>query len=130
MNKVILTGNTTKDIELRTTPSGKSVCGFTIAVTGRKNKEGERRTDFIDCSAFGATAELLVKYVKKGNKIGVIGELQKDEYTAQDGTKRYPVRVLVSEVEFMGGKKTENNEPQKPADVNEFDYIDDEDMPF
>lgn len=130
MNKVILTGNTTKDIELRTTPSGKSVCGFTIAVTGRKNKEGERRTDFIDCSAFGATAELLTKYVKKGNKIGVIGELQKDEYTAQDGTKRYPVRVLVNEVEFMGGKKAENNEAQKPVDENEFEYVDDEDMPF
>lgn len=69
----------------------------------------------------------MTKYVKKGNKIGVIGELQKDEYIAKDGTKRYVVRVLVSEVEFLGGGE---NKSEKPPQQNEYESIDDDDLPF
>ena len=129
MNKVFISGNTTKDIELKTAPTGVSFCHFTLAVTGWKNKDGERRTDFIDCTAFNKTAERLVKYVKKGDKIYVIGELQKNDYTASDGTKRYTTKVIINEVEFMGGKKeSSNNAPANTrADWND---VDDDDIPF
>ena len=131
MNKVLLTGNITKDTELKTTEKGTSYCQFTLALNGRKNADGERRVDFIDCVAWGKTAELIAKYTQKGNKLGVIGELQKDDYTAQDGTKRYVTKVNVQEVEFLSSKQKEQEKQSKTANYNDFfGAIDDDDMPF
>lgn len=128
MNKVLLTGNITKDTELRTTQNGTSYCQFTIALNGRKNADGERRVDFIDCVSWGKTAELIAKYTNKGNKLGVIGELQKDEYTGKGGAKRYVTKVNVQEVEFLSSKQKEQAET---ANFNGFGgAIDDGDMPF
>ena len=118
MNKIILVGRTTKEIELRTTASGKTTTSFCIAVDRRANKS----TDFIDCIAWGKTAELLRDYVRKGEKIGIEGSLQTRTYEDKNGNKRKAVEVLVDSMEFLEPKNqapaetTEPTEPVAPAE--------------
>ena len=90
MNKVILIGNLTKDPELSTTTGGISVCRFTVAV-GRKyaNSEGERETDFINIVVWRNLADNCHKFLKRGSKVAVVGNIQNRSYDANDGTKRY-----------------------------------------
>ena len=88
MNRVWLTGRTTKDIELRYTIGGTpiAVTRFTLAVDRRKTKDGNQEADFVNCQAWGKTAELLEKYVHKGNKIGVLAIIFKVRvYVAKPG---------------------------------------------
>ena len=113
MNRIILTGRTTKDIELRTLDSGRVTTSFCIAVDRRINKTA----DFIDCVAWGKTAELLRNYVTKGEKIGIEGSLQTRQYEDKNGNKRKAVEVLVDSVEFLEPKNqapTENVAPAEP----------------
>lgn len=131
MNKVILKGNLTKDIELQTTNNGTSVTKFTVAVQRRfANADGERETDFINCVAWRNTAEFLGKYFSKGKQIIVCGAIQTRTYEADDGTKRYITEVLVDEVDFCGKAdagaeaKATSKDDLKPIDV------DDNDLPF
>ena len=127
MNKVILIGNLTKDIELQTTNSGVSVGKFTLAV-GRRfaNANGDKETDFINIVVWRELAENCAKYLSKGRKCAVVGELQTRSYDAQDGTKRYITEVNASEVEFLGGKQNEDN-AGSPPNNNELQPIDDND---
>jgi single-strand DNA-binding protein len=105
MNKCELTGNLTKDPELKTTTSGLSVCNFTIAVSRRfKNQNGEREADFIPVVAWKQTAEFVAKYLRKGNRAGVVGSIQTRSYDAQDGTRRYVTEVIADEVESLTPK--------------------------
>lgn len=131
MNKVILIGNLTKDIELQTTNSGVSVGKFTLAI-GRRfaNANGDRETDFINIVVWRELAENCAKYLGKGRKCAVVGELQTRSYDAQDGTKRYVTEVNASEVEFLGGKQSEDGANNAPS--NDLQPIDDEDntLPF
>lgn len=99
MNRVFLIGRTTKDIELRTTSGGKTYIQFTLAVN--RIKEG---TDFINCVAWNATAELMEKYVLKGEQVGVVGRIQTRNYE-KDGKTVYVTEVVVDEVEFLGGNR-------------------------
>lgn len=117
MNKIILVGRTTKEIELRTLDSGKVTTSFCIAVDRRANKS----TDFIDCIAWGKTAELLSEYVIKGEKIGIEGSLQTRTFEDKNGNKRKAVEVLVDSMEFMESKiqvreTTAPAEPVAPAE--------------
>lgn len=121
MNRVILIGRTTKDIELRYTNNEKAVARFTIAVN-RKVQDG---ADFINCVAWGKTAELLDKYVKKGHRVGIIGRIQTGSYD-KDGKKVYTTDVVAEEVEFLeasGEKKTEVKQ-------TETGFVEDEGLPF
>ena len=87
MNKVILIGNLTKDPELSTTTSGISVCRFTVAVSRRfTNSEGERETDFINIVVWRNLADNCHKFLRKGSKAAVIGNIQTRSYDAQAGT--------------------------------------------
>ena len=87
MNKTFLIGNLTKDVDLRTTQSGKSVASFTIAVNRRfKDKEGEKQTDFFSIIAWGQLGEMCGRYLAKGRKVAVVGELQTRSYE-KDGMK-------------------------------------------
>ena len=105
MNKVILIGNLTKDPELTTTTSGISVCRFTLAVSRRfTNSEGERETDFINIVVWRNAADNCHKFLRKGSKAAVVGNLQTRSYDAQDGTKRYVTEVVAEEVEFVGSR--------------------------
>ena len=118
MNKVILTGNLTKDVELSETNSGIKVARFTLAVQRRfANADGEREADFINIIVWRTQAENCHKFLKKGSKCAVVGRIQISSYEAQDGTKRYVTEVVADEVEFVGSKYVANkniNETSAP----------------
>ena len=105
MNKLYLIGNVTQDIELSETESGVSLCRFSLAVNrSYKNAEGERDTDFFTCTAWRGQAETLAKYVKKGNKLAVVGSVELRNYEDKEGVKRLSVDVVVEDVEFLTPK--------------------------
>ena len=125
MNSVVLTGRITKDLELRTTTSGKSVCNFDIAV----NRMGEG-ADFINCQVWGAQAENLCKYQSKGSLIAISGALTVDRYENDKGETRYKTYVLVRNVEFLSSKSTEQTSgPEKSKSEIVRDLMNDKD-PF
>lgn len=134
MNKVILIGNLTKDIDLAETSSGLSVARFSIAVSRRfANADGERETDFFNCVAWRGLAENLAKYCKKGNKVAVAGSLQNRSYEAKDGVKRTVTEIVADEVEFLTSKAAEESTERKPAKGKEMEQMSiDEtgDLPF
>ena len=115
-NLVILTGRLTKDPELKHGASGTAYCKFTLAVNRMKKDDP---ADFIFCSAFGKTAELIAEYVKKGHQLGVQGRLQQDTYE-KDGEKISKTGVTVDKIEFLENNKTESttSEPKKSNKVN------------
>lgn len=104
MNKVIITGRTTKDIELKVTPTGTNVATFSVAVK-RAFKDNE--SDFFECVAYSKTAELISEYVKKGDLVGLEGRLQARNYTNKEGRKVYVTEIIVENVEFLQSKKQE-----------------------
>ena len=105
MNKVILVGNLTRDPEYRTTPSGATVCTFSIAVQRRfANQQGVREADFINCVAWRQQADFVHRFFTKGRRIGVVGSLQTRTYDAQDGSKRYVTEVVCDECEFVDSR--------------------------
>lgn len=134
MNKVILVGNLTKDPEMTTTASGKSICRFTIAVQRRyTNENGEREADFLNIVTFNTQAENCYKYLEKGRKCGVVGSIQTRTYEAQDGSKRYATEIMAEEVEFLGSKPEEENGGSKTSGKNDtmkFEPIEDSNLPF
>lgn len=104
-------GNLTKDPDVRSTGSGVSVCSFRIAVTRRfGGQSGERVSDFFDVVAWRNLAELCGKYLAKGRKVAVIGELQTRTYDAKDGTKRYVTEIIADEVEFLSPRSQEGGD--------------------
>lgn len=106
MNSVNLIGRLSNSPEIRHTTSNQIVCRFTLAVTRRfKNSEGDYEADFINCVAFGKTAELIGNYVEKGDLLGIDGRIQTGSYTAQDGSKRYTTDVVVENITFINTKK-------------------------
>lgn len=105
MNKVILLGRLTRDPELRTTPSGVSVCSFSVAVNRRFAKEGQQTADFINCVAWRQTAEFISKYFTKGRMIGVVGSLTTGRYE-KDGQTHYTTDVTVDEAYFADSKNS------------------------
>lgn len=109
MNKAVVVGRLTKDVELKTTAGGVSVCSFTIAVNRRfKNAEGNYDADFINCVAWRSQAEFLSKYFAKGSMVGIAGSIQTRSYDS-DGHKVWVTEVVADEVSFVGSKKDEAN---------------------
>lgn len=109
LNKAILMGRITHDLEIKTTPSGSSVLSFTIAVD-RFSKSEEKQTDFINCVAWNKTAEFIGRYFAKGRSIAVIGQLRSRTYDDKNGTKHYVTEVFADEVQFTFEPKTSQNE--------------------
>lgn len=105
MNLVVLTGRLTRDPELKYGQSGKAYCRFSLAVD-RAFQRGE--ADFINCVAFGKTAELVGEYLRKGRKTGVQGRLQMNRYEVE-GEKRTTYDVIVDNIEFLEGRNSENS---------------------
>ena len=105
MNKVILMGRLTKDVEMRQTPNGVSLARFSIAVTRRfKNSNGEYDADFINCIAWRQTGEFIARYFQKGSMIAVVGSIQTRSWDGNDGKKQYATEVIVDEAYFTGSK--------------------------
>lgn len=133
MNLVVLKGRLTANPEFKKVGQNQtSACDFSVAVNRRFEKD---KTDFINCQAWGNTAEFIDKYFTKGKEIAICGELHIDQYE-KDGERRYSTRVKVDSVEFCGSKNESNNSfvaptsvsAPAPADFEEID--DDEDLPF
>ena len=119
MNKVILTGRLTKDVETRTTGSGVTCAQFTIAVQRRfKDANGSYQSDFINCVAWRQTGEFISKYFNKGSKISIVGCLQSRSYEDKNGNKVFVTEVIVEEAEFVESKSsnTTQNNQSKPVE--------------
>ena len=113
MNKVILTGNLTRDPEVRYTQSGKAVATFSLAVSRTWKKPGESQsqqlTDYINIVAWDKSADFCGKYLIKGSRILVEGRIQSRSYEAQDGSKRYVTEVVSENIEFAGARPQSGN---------------------
>lgn len=141
MNKCVLVGNLARDPELSETPSGISVCRFCIAVNRNfTNANGERDADFINIVTWRGLAENCGKYLVKGKKVALCGQIQTHNYDDKDGNKRYVTEVVADEVEFIGGGSGEASEPkqaaqtarQKPKQTsfNDLKPVNDDGLPF
>lgn len=106
LNVVSLQGRLTRDPELRRTQDGKAVCTFNVAV---QRNTADKQTDFIDCVAFGTTAEFIPQYFSKGREMTIQGRLQSRTWTDKDGKNRKSVEVYVDLVNFCGSKTTQQD---------------------
>lgn len=105
INRVAITGNLTRDPELRATPSGTQVLALGVAVNDRaKNQqtgEWEDRPNFVDCVVFGARAEALSRILSKGSKVAVEGKLRYSSWETKEGARRSKLEVVVDELDFL-----------------------------
>ena len=104
LNRVILGGRLTSDVELKTTPSGTFVTSFGVAVNRRGAQEGQQQADFINVVAFKERAEFISKYFKKGSSICIEGEIQTRSWKDNSGNTRYATEVIASQVHFVDSK--------------------------
>ncbi len=133
MNKVILVGNLTRDPELTETSGGVAVCRFAIAVSrDYANADGTRETDFFNITVWRGRAENCGKYLKKGNKVAIVGSLQNRSYEDKDGIKRNVTDVVANEVEFLTPKGNGGEEEMVTAEKKrpQLEAIDDNQLPF
>jgi single-strand DNA-binding protein len=114
INSVNITGNLTRDIELRQTQSDYSIGAISVAVNDRRKnpqtEEWEDKPNFVECTLFGKRAEGLAPYLKKGQKVGINGKLDWQQWEVQDGTKRSTLKVIVNDLELLGGAKKQSQE--------------------
>lgn len=109
LNKVILSGRITRDLEVKQTANGNTVVTFSLAVERNFAKQGEeRQTDFITCVAWGKTAEFIGRFFSKGRSIAIIGSLRSRTYDDKNGTKHYVTEVNVDEAQFTFEPKSQN----------------------
>ena len=132
MQRIYLIGNLTADPVLRATQNGTSVCQFTMAVNRRfPGPDGQKQTDFFRIVTWKTQAENCAKYMAKGRKAAVIGELQARTYEAKDGTTRLSLDVSADEVEFLSPKDEEKPEPKpRYTDPDTFEDVSSDDLPF
>lgn len=105
MNAVELIGRLTKDPELRKTSTGTSVFKFILAVNRRFKQPGQPDADFITCTAWGKTADVMCQYLHKGSLIGIQGRIQTGSYDNQQGQRVYTTDVVTENFEFLESKK-------------------------
>ncbi len=145
-SKAIITGNITRDPELRTTPNGSNVCSFSVAVNRvYKDASGEQREDvsFIDCTAWGRLGEMISQYAKKGTGVLVSGRLDQRSFEGKDGVRRSRTEIVVEDFNFTGGGSRSEGGPSSssfgavgasvPADIPagaDDGEIDLDDVPF
>lgn len=154
INRVIISGNLTRDPELRSTAGGTSVLGFGVAVNDRRKNqqtgEWEDYPNFIDCTMFGARADALHKYLSKGTKVAIEGKLRWSQWE-REGQKRSKIEVIVDELEFMSSRNSDaqyssgqnygqqggyqpasqaSYQPQPAPTINASSSVYDEDIPF
>ena len=139
MNKVILMGRLTKEVDVRYTQTNNTlVASFNLAVNRRFVKEGEeRQSDFFNIVAWGKLGEFCSKYFKKGQQVGIIGRLQTRSWEDDNGVKHYVTEVVAEEAYFADSKKDENapndpftNNSGETVDGNDFEIQSEQDLPF
>ena len=118
INNVTLVGRLVRDAEARTTKSGKNIAAFTLAVSGIEKEY----VDFIDCLAWGKTADVVTKYTSKGKRVGVVGKLHINKYETKDGEKRSRAEVIVNSIQLLSSaeapKSEDVEEPKTSDEVN------------
>jgi single-strand DNA-binding protein len=146
INVVAITGNLTKDPELRSTPSGTSVCKLRVAVNSRR-KDGASgewvdKPNYFDVTVWGAQGENCANYLSKGRPVAVEGRLDWREWEAQDGSKRQAVEIIANSVQFLGSRSDNAGsgngfqaQSDVPADTSDFQEAKaggggDDDIPF
>lgn len=115
MNKVILLGRITKDLEIRQTTSGTAVLRFSVAVD-RYSKNDDEAVDFINCVAFSKKAEFIGKYFGKGRMIAIEGNIKTGSYDDKDGRRVYTTDIWVDNAYFAGDRQTNGNAPQSDSE--------------
>lgn len=134
MNVVCLVGRMTADVELKKTPNGVSVCGFSVAVQSNiKKDDGSYKTDFINCVAWRGTAEFITKHFRKGQNIGLNGTIQTRQYEDKDTKKkRTAFEVLINNAYFVESKAKASADIDTSDDFDGFQPVasDDGDLPF
>lgn len=132
INKVFISGNLTRETELRQTQGGMQILSFGVAVNDRRKNpdtgEWEDVPNFADCIVFGNMAEALSRMLRKGMKVSIEGKLRYSSWEARDGSKRSKLEVAVEEIEFMEQRSQPKASAPKPAAPPTDVY--DEDMPF
>ena len=124
LNKAILVGRLTKDIDLKSTTAGVTVASFDIAVKQEfKNSDGEYGTDFFKCTVFRGGAEYLSNYAKKGTLISVEGRLKNNSWE-KDGEKRYSTEIVCESVQVLSNVKSASLPDEFSADIS------DDDLPY
>lgn len=124
MNNVVLIGRLTKDPELKYSQAGKAYCRFTVAINREFNRE---EADFINCLAFGKTAETIAEWLGKGRRIALQGRIQTGSYQNSNGDTVYTTEVVADRFEFVDSQ----NENSKKTHSNNNDVLDDnDDFPF
>ena len=125
-SKAIITGNLTRDPELRTTTSGTNVCSFSVAVNRTyKGADGENKEDvsYIDCVAWGKLGEVISSYAKKGSSVLVSGRLSQRSFEGKDGVKRSRTEVVAEDFNFIGsnpasrGASASDVQAEAPVDI-------------
>lgn len=134
MNNITLIGNLTADPATSATSNGKTMTRFRLAVNRRfGGQNGEKVTDFFRITTFGKVAENCSKYLAKGYKCCVVGELHPDTYADSEGVTRMSLDVMADQIEFLTPKSDGTKEPRhenKPITANDFQDIQSEDIPF
>jgi single-strand DNA-binding protein len=127
INRVVVSGNLTRDPELRSTPGGTSVCSLRIAVNSRRKDESGNWVDkpnYFDVTVWGAQGENCAQYLTKGRPVAVDGRLDWREWEAKDGAKRQSVDIIADSVQFLGSRDgAQSNgaaESDLPADTSDF----------
>ena len=135
INRVVLTGRLTRDVELKATSTGNNVASFTVAVDGfTKDQNGETISSFINCVAWSNTAKFVSTYCKKGSLVALEGRLQSRSYDRKDGTKAYVTEVIVDRIENLSPKDAATTSANEGFSIQEnenqpLSYSDD-DLPF
>lgn len=117
-NRVILLGNLTRDIEVRHTGNNQAVANIGLAVNRRwRSPEGENReeTTFIDCEAWGKTAEIMSQYLRKGRPVFIEGRLKLDQWEDKEGKKQSKLRVVVETFQFVDSKGDDGGGSPRPS---------------
>jgi single-strand DNA-binding protein len=145
INRVVVSGNLTRDPELRSTPGGTSVCSLRIAVNSRRKDESGQWVDkpnYFDVTVWGAQGENCAQYLAKGRPVAVDGRLDWREWEAKDGSKRQSVDIIADSVQFLGSRDAPQGgngtvESDLPADTSDFQQAgvasgggSDDDIPF
>lgn len=131
MNKIIVMGRLTKDPETVATQSGTSLARYTVAVDRKYKKEGSQSTDFFNCTSFGKQADFVAKYLKKGVKVVISGEMLLD-VVEKDGRKTTYPKISVEDVEFAESKSNATASPQNATESDFLNIPDNlvEELPF
>ena len=134
MQSIHFIGRLSRDVDLKTTPNGVQVASFTVAVERKqKDTEGNKKVDFFNVNVWRGLADICSRYLSKGKKCYVRGELQMRTYTAKDGTTKVSLDVQADEVEFLSPKSESNEEragADSATDMAGFTEIQSSDIPF